>query len=265
MGCEACHHRMTHPPKHEGHVEIVYQDAYFDEGVGGYPDYLAEKDLLIAHGERYAALLAEKGIVPGKLLDVGCAAGFIMQGFINRGWQATGIEPNAKMAAYGRDEMKLNILNAAVECQELNGKFDLICLIQVIAHLIDPKAALEKLLPHLDAKGAILVETWNWRSFPALLWSKRWHEYNPPSVLHWFSSESLDILLKQCGYAPVVEGRPVKKISLRHAVSVLRHSWGWQTKHGKRSGNCFDRLELPYPAFDLMYKVYRRSSVVKGL
>ena len=72
------------------HTQTVYGDDYFNSGGAGYPDYLGESKLLRAHGKRYANLL-KRYIDTGTMLDVGAAAGFILQGFIDCGWKGCGI------------------------------------------------------------------------------------------------------------------------------------------------------------------------------
>ena len=82
-------------------------------------------------------------MVPGKVLDIGSAAGFILKGFENKGWQGTGIEPNASMAEYGRTVM-VNIKKGTIETVELEEKFDLIIIIQVVAHISNLKNSINK-------------------------------------------------------------------------------------------------------------------------
>ncbi len=88
--CKTCQHRFAEIQPVQEHVEKVYGDVYFEGGKDGYPDYLAEADLLQAHGRRYGKLLS-KFMEPGHLLDVGCAAGFIMHGLQETGWTVEGV------------------------------------------------------------------------------------------------------------------------------------------------------------------------------
>src|SRR3990172_3299595 len=91
--CEACGHQFTEIEQREGHVDRIYGDHYFSGNPAGYPDYLAERELLVAHGRSYARLL-RRYMKPGTVLDVGAAAGFILEGFEEWDWVCRGIEPN---------------------------------------------------------------------------------------------------------------------------------------------------------------------------
>src|ERR1041385_7100550 len=79
LECPNCHHRFCEIQASEAHAKTVYDDGYFTEGGAGYSDYLAESRLLTEHGEWYGKLL-QKYTTPGRLLDVGAAAGFILKG-----------------------------------------------------------------------------------------------------------------------------------------------------------------------------------------
>lgn len=85
----------------ESHVNDVYGDAYFNGGGAGYDDYAADRELLVRRGGKYGQILKKLG-GSGKLLDVGAAAGYLMEGFQKEGWEVSGVEPNDAMAAAGR-------------------------------------------------------------------------------------------------------------------------------------------------------------------
>lgn len=221
--CDKCLHRFSEVANIENHISKVYSDNYFFGGKAGYPNYLEEKELLFASGQRYSQIVS-KFMKPGYLLDVGCAAGFIMKGFEESLWQCDGIEPNSFMADYGRNEMKLNIFTSNLEEFTTNKKYDLICLIQVIGHFYDLNKAISNVVNLLNEGGFILVESWNMKSSIAKLLGKHWHEYSPPSVLHWFSDTTLTQLFWKVGFKLVASGYPQKKINMKHALSLLNEN-----------------------------------------
>jgi SAM-dependent methyltransferase len=259
--CGDCDHRFAVPGPRESHLASVYGDSYFFGGGTGYPDYLAQEDQLRAHGARYAALFT-RYTEPGRMLDVGCAAGFLMDGFRRAGWQVAGLEPNATMARYGREELGLTIETSSLETASLGEPFDLISLIQVLGHFHDLRGAISQASAMVKTEGLMLIETWRRDSWPARLCGRYWHEYSPPSVLHWFSRAGLDRLMDAYGFAPLAEGRPAKYISGRHAKALLRHKFdrmplGRIVKPALRL--LPERAQLFYPAFDLEWILYRKS------
>ena len=99
-------------------------------------------------------------------------------------------------------------------------------MIQVLPHFIDPRSAMRVVSKILRPGGLLLIETWNRGSLTAKLLGKGWHEYSPPSVLHWFTPDGVARLAGQFELEEVDRGRPSKKIAASHAKSLLRHQLG---------------------------------------
>ena len=252
---------MTFPQSFKTHVRDTYSDDYFFEGGAGYPNYLEMKELLVERGHQYGNILSKYIKKKGTVLDVGAAAGFILKGLVDSGWQGYGIEANEKMASFGRDKMGLNIQTGTFETFESKQAFDLICFLQVISHFVDPSLAVQKACNMLSPNGYILIETWNWKSLTAKLFKKKWHQFSPPSVLHWFSKKSLNLLMEKYEFHPVASGHPPKRISMRHARSLIRYKLG----NGMISSSLKfalkflpKRLEVRYPGDDLFWTLYKK-------
>lgn len=254
--CAVCEHRFAEVSAGGNHVAEIYGDSYFNGGGAGYSDYLAEGEMLRRRGRDYAKILSRYAKA-GKILDVGAAAGFVLQGFVDEGWRGGGIEPNASMARAGREKLGLEILQGDFENFQSAEKFDAISMIQVAAHFHNPRQSFENAFDLLQPNGVLLVETWNYRSLTARVFGRNWHEYSPPSVLHWFAPETLSRFLQEIGFEKQAQGRPSKKISGEHAKSLLRY----------RLGNKFDsflklipgKINFPYPAEDLFWAIYRKQ------
>jgi len=52
-GCPICEHRLAEIISSPAHVNQVYHDQYFFGGNAGYPNYLAEADILRKHGKNW--------------------------------------------------------------------------------------------------------------------------------------------------------------------------------------------------------------------
>ena len=218
--CTTCGHRFTDIKDLDNHLEESFSDDYFFEGKEGYPNYLEEKEMLMRSGARYAKVMS-KYLKPGKVLDVGCAAGFILKSFENAGWDCCGIEPNDTMAAYGRNELKLDIRTGGMETFNPDQKFDLINLIEVIGSLYDLDSAMENVSKLCKQGGYVLVESWDMECWAAKFFGANWHEYCPPSVVHWYSDKTLTQLFNYHGFQYVAQGRPSKKINLKHGLAII--------------------------------------------
>ncbi len=199
---------------------------------------------------------------PGTVLDVGCAGGFWLHGLTGSGWRGVGLEPNPAMAEHARREFGLDVRTGTLEACEIDSRFDLIMMIQVLAHFHDLRRALERASDLTRPGGHWIVETWNRRSWSERLFGKHWHEYSPPSVLHWFCPETLRRLGGQFGMEQVAMGRPAKWIGVEHARSLLRYKAA-----DSLAARCFvrllrvapRRLRMLYPADDAFWMLLRKQ------
>lgn len=262
LECKQCGHRFIEIPDHEDHLSTIYSDEYFFEGKDGYPNYLNNKNILYKQGLRYARLIG-KHTKPGKVLDIGSAAGFILKGFEDSGWICNGVEPNETMAAYGREKLNLDIKTGSIETLETNERFDLINMIQVIGHVYDLDKTLQNVTALLKEGGLVLVESWDSKSITARIMGKNWHEYCPPSVAHWFSDATLSILFKYYGFELIAKGHPVKKINADHAFSFLEGR-SFKLIFKKRLIDAINlfvgKLAFIYPLRDVKWYIFRKIS-----
>ncbi len=257
--CDKCSHRFTELLADANHVEKIYDDAYFNGGGAGYTDYLQEAEILRQRGHWYSKLVS-KYTEKGTVLDVGSAAGFILKGMTDTGWKGVGIEPNESMAEFGRKKLNLEIRNTSVEKFSSDEKFDIVTMIQVMAHFVHPKDIFSHVSGTLKQNGHLLIETWNRKSLSEKIFGTKWHEYSPPSVLQFFSDEGIEQLAKENGYERVAIGRPSKWISGSHAKSLVAYKFGEKSIITKLSKLVPDRLNFPYPSEDLFWVLYRKKS-----
>jgi len=258
--CAACHHRFAELIPASTHVSTVYDDSYFFGGGAGYANYFAEAALLRGQGARYARIL-RPFCPPGTLLDVGFAAGFIMDGFRTAGWQPTGLEPNERMADYARTQFGIEVHAASLEHFRPAASFDLVTMIQIIGHLTALHPSMEVVRTLLRPGGHLLIESWDAESWTARLFGRRWHEYSPPSVLHYFSRSSLLTLAQRHGFRLLTSGRPSKKIAASHAKSLLQHklqSSGFRLLQPALR-LIPEGLVLPYPSEDLRWLLFQKQ------
>lgn len=256
--CLICNHRLAEIDKSTEHLKENYDDAYFFEGgVGGYPNYYMESELLHSRGKRYSLILKKLGIKNGKILDVGAAAGFILKGFIDDGWQGEGIEPNKTMVDFANVNMGVKVSQSSLEEFESDEKFDCISLIQVIAHFYDLEKAILKLNSLIKDGGYLLIETWNRNSITARIFGWKWHEYSPPTVIHWFTRKDLVTYLENAGFKLIKKGRLMKKINSGHAKTLILEKISNKLLR-KLIKFIPEKINLIYPSEDLFYIILKK-------
>jgi len=262
--CRSCQHSYAEYNSLDRHVSTVFGDNYFFAGGAGYLNYLNEGELLRRQGRRYGAILRRYVPVASRILDVGSAAGFIAAGMQEYGLSVTALEPNQRMASYASDMLGGRVLCADIETLTDDIGYDVVTMIQLVAHLVNPRRAFRAMAQATNPGGYWLIEGWNSNSITARIRRKAWHVYNPPSVLQYFSRRSLDLLAAEFGLVRVSAGRPVKLITAAHAASLLgflqTQSLLMRMAYGlvKRIP---PKLTLPYPGDDIFWALYQKRPV----
>jgi SAM-dependent methyltransferase len=141
--------------------------------------YLAEEPGRRATARRLLDLVG-RYLPSGLLLDVGCGHGLLLDEARRRGYDVAGLELSADAADHARDALDLDVQRAALESFDPGGRlFDVVVLADVIEHLEDPVAALERCFELLAPGGALCVVTPDPSSLTARLAGTRWWAYIP--------------------------------------------------------------------------------------
>ncbi len=182
----------------------VYDAAYWRSPAAstrGYADYRRDAPLYLATFRRRLARVRDHLPPPGRVLDVGCAAGYFLAVMREEGWRVSGVEPSesildAAEALLGPGVVEPGTLeNAPLE----PASFDLITFWDVLEHLPDPLAALRRARELLAPGGRVLVETQNVRSRLARVLGPRWQHYKHAEHLHHFHPGTLARALAESG------------------------------------------------------------------
>lgn len=132
----------------------------------------------------------------GKILDVGCAAGFFLKIASDLGWQVTGIEISQEAVEFARTSLDLDVICGRFETTDFKeNSFHVITAWDVIEHVLDPVVFVEKAKKLLVPGGLLVLGTPNIGSLAARIRGKKWPILRPPEHLFYFNPVSLDKLL----------------------------------------------------------------------
>lgn len=136
----------------------------------------------------------------GRMLDVGCGNGDLVQMARDYGWEAEGIDLDAKAAANASGK-GLNVrLGTLAEQAYPDSTFDLITMSHVIEHLHDPIRHLQESHRVLKAAGSILVFTPNTAGVPHRRFGVDWLPLDPPRHLMLFNPRTLAEVAGRAGF-----------------------------------------------------------------
>jgi SAM-dependent methyltransferase len=145
--CGACGSMFRHP--------VLTPAAYLHLYANGVADVWSaddgRQDLAIIR-----RIIAQRGN-PDRMLDVGCGAGEFLS-TLPGSWEKNGVEPSAAAAATAA-RRGVAILGQTLRDLSPQAQFDVITVIDVIEHVVDPADLLDQVLPHLAPGGCLIVST----------------------------------------------------------------------------------------------------------
>jgi SAM-dependent methyltransferase len=221
--CASCGHmQLAQMPSHavlaESYGEAASED-YVEEEAG----QRATAAAVLARVEAHAAgqVSPGHGGSARRLLDLGCWVGFLLAQARDRGWEAVGVEPSEFASSYARSRLGLDVVTADLSSAELPaGSFDAVVLGDVIEHLPDPGAALERIAALLAPSGVLVLMAPDAGSRMARAMGARWWSVVPTHV-QYFTRASLRLLLERHGYRVLEVGTQPKAFSVRYYLSRI--------------------------------------------
>jgi 2-polyprenyl-3-methyl-5-hydroxy-6-metoxy-1,4-benzoquinol methylase len=159
-----------------------------------------------------------------RLLDFGCGAGLFLELARERGFDGHGVDlsPDGVRRARKRPGGSKTYVGSPLEVPEIAaGRFDVITLWSVMAHLAEPVADLRMLRRLLAPDGMLLILTINAGSLLLKAQGAEWGGFTP-NHLKFFSPATLTRVLHLAGFPAVEAGtrhlRPRHEHRLRRAI-----------------------------------------------
>jgi SAM-dependent methyltransferase len=158
-------------------------------------------------------------VPPGRaLLDVGANFGhFIREAQAQ--YAAIGIEPSAAVVSWGRQHLNVCLEQGSIETDNpaYVGRFGAVTMFDVLEHLPDPRAALERCRRYLMMGGHLFITTPDAGARVARLLGAHWYYVDLLEHISLFTAANLARLLVECGFR-VIERRTIGR---RYRVSYI--------------------------------------------
>lgn len=173
--------------------------------------------------EEICTLLRKFNTTGQTLLEVGSGYGFFLDIAKRYFEDVSGIEPIKNLCEYARKELEITTVNNTYQTyfkKNPNKKFDVIVLIHVIEHVLDPREILMLAAKHLNKNGVLFLETPNVDSHLFEMEREAYTFLIPPEHIYLFSPTSFHHLLKDF---PSLEIKKVTTYSLpEHFAGVIK-------------------------------------------
>ncbi|MEN8223904.1 MAG: class I SAM-dependent methyltransferase [Bacteroidota bacterium] len=159
-------------------------------------------------------------------LDYGCGTGEFLGSMQQKGWNCTGIEPNASARDMARQKFTFDIFDESALDHFSEGSFNSISLWHVMEHIYPVEDRIRTFHKLLDEKGMLFVALPNMQSYDAKRYKEFWAAWDVPRHIYHFKPSTIQNLMKRSGFELV----KIKPMFLdAFYISMLSEKY----KHGK--------------------------------
>lgn len=144
------------------------------------------------------------GLFPrrGRLVEIGCGLGFLLDYFHRDGWQVLGVDPDRLMARHAEEVLGVKVSTTTLTQAALDeAAFDVVLMMNVIEHLHDPAATLRDIHRLLKPGGVLVVETPRLDNWTFRLLGRRERNIACEGHVYFFTTRTLCALAKKAGLA----------------------------------------------------------------
>lgn len=192
-------------------------------------DYLREEAGRRATARRLLDLLEPHVARRGRLLDVGCGHGLLLDEALARGWRVTGLEPSAAARSHAGGALGLPVRDGTLASLDPEERFDAIVMADVLEHVDDPLLELRRCARALAPGGVVCVVTPDPGSRTARVAGARWWGYLPAHT-HLLPRRTLLEAMRRSGL------EPVEDVGLRRTFTLRTWAGGLAERGGALGG-----------------------------
>jgi 2-polyprenyl-3-methyl-5-hydroxy-6-metoxy-1,4-benzoquinol methylase len=200
------------PKPESDFLEDYYENKYYQQGIGGSLNYSVEETQNI-HNKQNDIYQLLKPLLKNSnisMCDVGCGEGWNLKFFKEKCWQVIGmdisdygiLEKNPNLSKYF---IKTGIMDGVCDLEKRGKLFDVILLMNVLEHVLEPIKLIETLKKLLSKDGLLVIQVPNDYSLLQLqalnegfVTDSFW--VSPPDHLNYFNKDSLVKLLDESGF-----------------------------------------------------------------
>lgn len=197
--CASCGIAVTLPRPGDAEIAGYYPPEYYGKpGARRFPAAVEALQRALFAGRARAVERLAGG--RGRVLDVGCGPGLLLQAFRRRGWTVAGTELTESSAAHARAVLGIPVHVGPVESWPWPERhFDAVTLWHVLEHWPDPRVVLRAARRLLRPGGVLAVGVPNFGSVEARAARAAWFHLDVPRHLAHFTPASLGCALAGTG------------------------------------------------------------------
>ena len=207
----------------------IYKKSYFEGGQSdGYSNYKGSAKILKTEFQSIKnQILKYKPKLGGKLLEIGCAYGYFLE-TLSPFFKVYGVEISDH-AINLCHRKGLDVINVS-KIKNLNniGIFEVVVMLDVIEHLIDPRDMFQKISSCTKKNSLLVISTGDFSSFSSRIFGKYWRLMTPPQHLWFYNKQSITKFLEIYGFSVESISYPSKFVPINLIIFQLCRSLGLQ-------------------------------------
>ncbi len=199
MCCRDCGLGILDPRPTAHSLSALYDDTYFTTRQAAPLQAAAVKKAIRGAGRMLRSLKRYKS--GGRLLDIGCGAGYFLAAAREAGFDVRGVEPSSWGIDVARGILNLPVDQVSIESVEFAPEsFDLVNLSHVLEHVSSPLVLLAKVRQWLVSDGIVVITLPNHASYDTRRYGAHWYGWQVPYHLWHFTPSTLTRLLSEHGF-----------------------------------------------------------------
>jgi SAM-dependent methyltransferase len=194
--CRACGLAFTWPPTGEAELAAFYPNDYWGERTE--PDHR----WIVRTQREKTRVVSRHAPQGGRILDVGCGAGFFLRALPAPPWESWGVEISPISAeAAERHLGQGRVFAGRLAHAPFGGaSFDVVTFWASLEHVVAPRTDLLAARRLLKPSGVLVVQVPNLGSLQARHFGSDWFALDLPRHRFHFSRETLERLLRETGF-----------------------------------------------------------------
>jgi len=181
---------------------IETQEKYYEEShtKGLYRIHSDDDKILREKLNHYRFNEISKYSHDGKVLDVGCAAGFFLDQAKKSGLSCFGVELSNEAAQKAKKNHNNIFVGKLEDAKYENLFFDIVTMYDIIEHVTDINSTIREIHRITKPNGLIVISTPDISSWHAKVMGKNWGMITPFEHLYYFSKENMKSFLIKHGF-----------------------------------------------------------------
>lgn len=261
LSCNDCSHVWANMNISESVLRKIYSENYFRGEE--YWDYILDKNIIQKNFKKRLYKIKKLNPSFENILEIGCAYGFFFnvlnkQGLIKK---YTGYDISTDAVKYAKENFGSyfsdhNFLSSAKPLSDYSDVF----MWDVIEHLPDPSAFIQKISTETAHGSRIYITTGDIGALLPKIQKQKWRMIHPPTHLHYFTKQSLTLLLSHFGYKVEAIYYP----TIFRSIKIIFYSLFLLNKKSNNINKYIfnkipENISLGINTFDLMFVIARKA------